>query len=605
MARSAAAVIIFLKAGTTTPNICFIAPTTDIHYLTQPILLYANKIISKMGNSPEVDDVVTEDGSTQIYTDFSVIPENATLDDITHLVDISEEKLKMFGHSTYQKSGKRKGPSTSFVFPTKLYEILSCKDISDSIAWLPHGRSWRILNKKKFEAILQKYFNHSNISSFVRQVNGWGFRRIRKGPNKHSYYSELFLRGKKHLIQFISRESPDKSKTQDPDFSTLPPLSQEDNKKTQKEQAKGDGSYLTPSPATMNAPSNLSHLSYGSNSPQALSFIMPVADAPNVPQIGGNCPGYEQPYAYQPLKGQLPHSYNQSETKRYDSTYLPYQQSAKHFQYGNCEHGPQMHMHDRQFVPCVSKYKPSQSPSTTDSYRTQYSPPSHQKCHQPAYGSPEKCTDNSQESRYNTDHHWVCTSPIKTAKLSQGGDKSCYSLSEEGGYSKRIKRRSSNVAGYPVYKCLKTSNNENWYTSRTLCHTSALTHVSHNQQPKSTVPSYTSSKVKPQSQMYSIPQFPVIRPEPYIKKQGHSPFDKAWQECDSLFSSTSALTHVSHNQQPKSTLSSNISSEAKHQSQMYSIPQYPAIQPAPYIETQEDPSFDAGWQEFGSLFSDL
>ena len=139
-----------------------------------------------MDQSPDKEESASANGLAQIYTDFSCVPEDATLDDIVHLVDISEGKLKLFGNSTYQKSGKRKGPSESFIFPSKLSDILSSQDISDIISWLPHGRSWRILNKKRFEMILQKYFIHSNISSFVRQVNGWGFRRIRIGPDKHS-----------------------------------------------------------------------------------------------------------------------------------------------------------------------------------------------------------------------------------------------------------------------------------------------------------------------------------------------------------------------------------------------------------------------------------
>ena len=42
------------------------------------------------------------------------------------------------------------------------------------IVWLPHGRSWRVLNRDLFaEHALPRYFGHKNYASFVRIVNAW------------------------------------------------------------------------------------------------------------------------------------------------------------------------------------------------------------------------------------------------------------------------------------------------------------------------------------------------------------------------------------------------------------------------------------------------
>ena len=35
-------------------------------------------------------------------------------------------------------------------FVIKLHAILICEDLSDVIAWMPHGRSWKILNQVRF-----------------------------------------------------------------------------------------------------------------------------------------------------------------------------------------------------------------------------------------------------------------------------------------------------------------------------------------------------------------------------------------------------------------------------------------------------------------------
>lgn len=80
-------------------------------------------------------------------------------------------------------------------FPVKLHMILANPEFQDIIAWLPHGRSWRIIQQKAFEErVLPLYFRHGRYSSFARQVNGWGFRRVTHGSDYNSYYHEVRCR---------------------------------------------------------------------------------------------------------------------------------------------------------------------------------------------------------------------------------------------------------------------------------------------------------------------------------------------------------------------------------------------------------------------------
>ena len=93
-------------------------------------------------------------------------------------------------------------------FPAKLHMILSNPEFEDVIAWMPHGRSWRILKPEVFEnRVLPLFFSHCRLSSFMRQVNGWGLRRAKHGPDYNAYYNELFLRGLPHLVERMRRES--------------------------------------------------------------------------------------------------------------------------------------------------------------------------------------------------------------------------------------------------------------------------------------------------------------------------------------------------------------------------------------------------------------
>lgn len=91
-------------------------------------------------------------------------------------------------------------------FPATMHAILCDPALKDVIAWQPHGRSWRILNPRELEIrVLPKYFEHNKFSSFIRQTNGWGFRRLTKGQDRHSYYNENFLRGLPHLCKKMKR----------------------------------------------------------------------------------------------------------------------------------------------------------------------------------------------------------------------------------------------------------------------------------------------------------------------------------------------------------------------------------------------------------------
>jgi len=103
-------------------------------------------------------------------------------------------------------------------FPAKMHSILSRPDLADVISWMPHGRSWRVLKPREFEVrVIPTYFEHAKFSSFVRQANGWGFRRITQGRDRNSYYHELFLRGLPHLSKKMKRPGVAKKQAADPE----------------------------------------------------------------------------------------------------------------------------------------------------------------------------------------------------------------------------------------------------------------------------------------------------------------------------------------------------------------------------------------------------
>ena len=103
-------------------------------------------------------------------------------------------------------------------FPAKMHSMLSRPDLADIVAWMPHGRSWRVLKPREFEkTVIPTYFEHAKFSSFIRQANGWGFRRITQGRDRNTYYHEMFLRGLPHLCKMMKRPGVSEKHTTDPE----------------------------------------------------------------------------------------------------------------------------------------------------------------------------------------------------------------------------------------------------------------------------------------------------------------------------------------------------------------------------------------------------
>lgn len=97
-------------------------------------------------------------------------------------------------------------------FPMKLHIMLDHIDqaepeLSNIIRWQPHGRCFLVKKPKEFAAnVLPRFFDQRKYASFQRQLNLYGFNRITAGPDKGSYYHELFLRTKKILCRGIHRK---------------------------------------------------------------------------------------------------------------------------------------------------------------------------------------------------------------------------------------------------------------------------------------------------------------------------------------------------------------------------------------------------------------
>lgn len=89
-------------------------------------------------------------------------------------------------------------------FLTKTYQLVDDHSVDDVISWNEDGSTFIVWNPTEFARdLLPKHFKHNNFSSFVRQLNTYGFRKI--VPDRWEFANDCFRRGEKRLLCEIQR----------------------------------------------------------------------------------------------------------------------------------------------------------------------------------------------------------------------------------------------------------------------------------------------------------------------------------------------------------------------------------------------------------------
>lgn len=115
-----------------------------------------------------------------------------------------------------QSSGQSKETNPIVpLFLLKTYSILETVSTS-IICWSPAGDSFIVKDVQKFsDQIIPAHFKHSKFTSFVRQLNFYGFRKVKgklSGGNKSEqnlweFRHPYFLKGQPEMLTEIKRSS--------------------------------------------------------------------------------------------------------------------------------------------------------------------------------------------------------------------------------------------------------------------------------------------------------------------------------------------------------------------------------------------------------------
>ncbi|XP_055804650.1 heat stress transcription factor A-6a-like [Solanum dulcamara] len=167
------------------------------------------------GKMTEIDNIIevlgeSYEGLEDVHIDISILEED---DDDNQCDNRSNEVIhvnaaaatdtarELFSSSSNRRNYQRRASP----FVLKIYEMLADIQFKSLISWSNNGTSFIIHDNHKFAVeVLPRFFRHNNISSFICQLNSYGFKKV--SWDKFEFRHDCFQRGKGQWLKNIKRK---------------------------------------------------------------------------------------------------------------------------------------------------------------------------------------------------------------------------------------------------------------------------------------------------------------------------------------------------------------------------------------------------------------
>jgi HSF-type DNA-binding len=144
-----------------------------VHYMTR------QKVKGSQGKAPAKS--ATKIPLTQGQSSLPSLAEIAVATNPGLMTALKEAKNSIFSEDELK----------ALPFMKKLHHILAQPDMGDCIGWTPDGRCIRVIDPFKFLDKAQSYFDHTSFSSFLVELESYGFKKVTHMGIAECYYHDV------------------------------------------------------------------------------------------------------------------------------------------------------------------------------------------------------------------------------------------------------------------------------------------------------------------------------------------------------------------------------------------------------------------------------
>ena len=214
-------------------NLFLNSPSTSTYNSDSEYSIHYNSLdFNNYNNNSDLGDISYHSDNTSLNTTVNTKKRSLSTsnsNDYHHSRSNSFHSVDYLSDSSPQPSNKKSKQGASSSFVPKLFAMVNDINSNNLINWNLTGTSFIVANLRQFSnKVLPNHFKHSNFSSFVRQLNMYGFHKCNKTPRGQKSQPEhqvwefshpKFLKDRPDLLDDIKRKVFD-SNSFDGNFST-------------------------------------------------------------------------------------------------------------------------------------------------------------------------------------------------------------------------------------------------------------------------------------------------------------------------------------------------------------------------------------------------